>query len=176
MKQVCCILLLVNIGILVSNFWYKSYDTLLILVPPITPPFTGADVMITTTSTTISLTFPFITTTFLNSDPINYLVRFQGYLYLNNLFLSSRRRRQSNHVVVYTTEVTEKTVPYTEDRTINLLDLLPNYRYDVNVSIETAYGQTSSVLIVPPVLDAIGNMIYVYSAFPKIYIYNKLFI
>ena len=120
--------------------------------------------IVTTTSTTIKLTFPFLTTAFLNSDPINYLVQFQGFLYLDNLFLSSRRKKQSNSVVVFRTEVIEITFPYTEDRTINLLDLRPNYQYDVNVSIGTAYGQTSSVLIIPPKLDATGNIL-VYSVY-----------
>lgn len=130
--------------------------------------------MTTTTSTTITLIIPYITTSFLNSDPINYLVQFKGFLYLDNLFQSSRKRRQSSNVVIYTTEVVEKSIPYTEDRTIILLDLLPNYQYHVNVSIQTAaYGQTSSVTIVLPTLDATGNMIYIFCV-PKNYIYDLL--
>ena len=57
------------------------------------------------------------------------------------------------------TDVMTMTVPYNDAREINLVALLPNYQYDVNIAIGTANGLTPSVLVVPPTLAAAGNTI-----------------
>ena len=58
------------------------------------------------------------------------------------------------------TDVMTMTVPYSDAREINIMGLLPNYQYEVNISIGTANGVTQSVLVVPPTLAAAGNTIY----------------
>ena len=66
--------------------------------------------------------------------------------------------------------------PYSNDRNINLIGLQPNFQYNVILVIGTAYGVTPSVLVIPPTLDAIGNIIYACPVFPKNHIYKNSFI
>ena len=160
------------LSFLINKYVYASF----LVPPPTVPPFTSQQVIQVTTSTTITLTIPFISTAFLNSDPIEYIVQFQGFLLFSDLFPSSRRRRQAGDDIIAMTEEMTMSVPYKDDRNIDLMGLQPNFKYNVFPAIRTAIGTTPSVQVMPPTLAAIGNIIYACShcsVFLKNHIYNN---
>ncbi|KAI6658157.1 Phosphatidylinositol phosphatase PTPRQ-like isoform X2, partial [Oopsacas minuta] len=122
--------------------------------PPTVPVFTPDDVMIQTTSTSITLIIPFVPVSVLNSPATQYICIYQGFLFEDSVFPTDmRRRRQSDRVIINMTPELFMTFPI-DDNSITLDDLLPNYEYEVNVSIQTALGRTPFVTIIPPTLAA----------------------
>ncbi|KAI6660282.1 Protein sidekick-1-like isoform X8 [Oopsacas minuta] len=122
--------------------------------PPTVPVFTPDDVMNQTTSTSITLIIPFVPVSLLNSPATGYTSFYQGFLFEDSVFPTDmRRRRQSDRVIIDMTPELFMTFPI-DDNSITLDDLLPNYEYEVNVSIQTALGRTPFVTILPPTLAA----------------------
>ena len=105
----------------------------------------------------LSLTIPDISVAFLNSPPLSYECFYQGFLPRDNVLPARRRKRQIDSIE--TTEIFTIIIPIRSTRTIELTNLLPNYIYVVNVSIQTSAGQTPFVTITSPTLIPAGNII-----------------
>ena len=129
-----------------------------VLVPPPTvPPFNELEVpTVIDNPRTLTLTIPDIDVSFLNGEPEFYEAVYQGFLLIRNALATRRRKRQMD--VIAMTDILTIIVPIDSERTINLANLLPNFVYVVNISIQTSTGQTPFVNITTPSLVAIGNI------------------
>ncbi|KAI6655606.1 hypothetical protein LOD99_2104 [Oopsacas minuta] len=120
--------------------------------PPNVPPFQVNMTNVTATPTSLTIVVPDVFSDFLGAELIGFTFSYQGFITFVNLFPNLNKKRAVD--TIFMTEVT--TVVTGPGNEFELMDLLPNYNYMLNVSANSPLGSTAPLQF--PVISLSSNL------------------